>query len=152
MWELLSNLLPSWGWIAGIGVLPLLALAALAFMGVLGPVAGVAGKAGELAVTVVSGAWSGVVWLFQNIFGPGLKNIASNGSSILTVLALGAFLYAVADHNNTRQEVALTKSRDYFAQELKGFKATLAKTRQELAQCKAMVGKKLPQSGSGWPF
>lgn len=151
MWDIASYL-PSWGWIASLGVIPLLALAALAFMGVLGPVAGVAGKAGEFAVTVVSGVWSGVVWTFQNIFGPGLKNIASNGSSILTVLALGAFLWVAVDHNNTRQEVALAKSRDYFATELRGFKVTLNKTRQDLATCKAMVSKKLPQSGGVWPF
>jgi hypothetical protein len=117
-------------------------LVAAAVMGFgLAPVLSAAGKAGELLVKVASGAWDGVVWLFSNIFAPGLKNIASNGSSILTMLALAVGLYVVVDHNNTRQEVALAKSRDYFANEMRGFKATLNKTRQELATCKSLVGR-----------
>jgi len=138
MWDLL----PQFSWGLGLGTTALLVAGAVMLFGI-APVISALGQAAQLGVRVLSSIWDGVVWVFANIFAPGAKNIASNGSSILTVLALGVFLYAVADHNNTRQEVALAKSRDYFENEMRGFKATLAKTRQELATCKATVGKAL---------
>lgn len=141
MWELLSWLglgtsLP-FNWL-GLGLVPIaLLVAVLVFGG--SAVLGAAGKALELAVSIAGSIWDGTVWTFKNIFGPGLANIASNGSSILTVLAVGVVLWVGADFRNARQERALADSRDYFRQEMVGFKATLQKTRQELATCKAEV-------------
>jgi hypothetical protein len=135
--------MPTWLPGAGVGSLALL-VGALFLLGVT-PVIGALSRVAAVLI-------DGLRMLLEHIIIPGMKNIASNGASIICVcgIAYGAYLYA--DANNARTEVQLAKSRDYFATELRGFKVTLAKTRQELAQCKSAVNKKLSPSTSGWPF
>lgn len=133
MWDL-----PTWtglfhlNWVLALGVIPLaLIVAALVFGG--------GSKVVDLATSMASSIWDGVTWTFKNIFAPGALHIASNGAAIITTLACFATLWVAAEAHNARQEAELRGARDYFKNEMVGFKATLQKTRHELAQCKALV-------------
>lgn len=143
MWDLISNLLPWWApWAGGGSAVAL--VGALFLLGVT-PVIGALAKVA--AVLVDFGRM-----LLENVLVPGVLHIVKSTPAILTICLVGWLLYGVVDAQNARTEVALAKSRDYFATELRGFKSTLAKTRQELAQCKAVMGKKLPSPSNNWPF
>lgn len=147
MWDLFSNWLPWWmpTWLPlGGGASLVLLAGALALLGVT-PVIGALAK---IAAVVVDFARM----LLENIIIPGVKHILSNTASIVTICLCGWLLYGAVDAMNSRTEYELRKSRDYFATELRGFKATLAKTRQELAQCKAAVGKRVQNQAPAWPF
>lgn len=149
MWDLIPNI--SWLWGGGLLTTALL-IAAGAIFGI-GSVVKVVSAVAETLI-----AWltplgqlvvDGAVWFARNVLGPGIKDILDDWVTIVTVGCLGLTIYWGAELQNKRQERALIAQRDYFAEEMRGFKATLAKTRQELAQCKQMVGGKMQKSAPG---
>ncbi len=121
--DLLWNLFNPFAWFA----VPTLGFGAMTLIG-LGLTAAVLFLGGSTVINfmmkVASGTW--------DLIYPGVKNIMENGASIVVTLGCmyGAYLYASAESLETRRE--LTKQRDYFANELKGYKNTLARTREEL--------------------
>ncbi len=127
MWDLINPLswfvMPSLGF-GAMTILGLVAVVAILLLGGSGAL--------NLATKVGEKLWDWGSLVMDKVIIPGALNILSNGASIVVTLGCmyGAYIWAQAESASTRRE--LTKQRDYFANELKGYKNTLARTREEL--------------------
>lgn len=74
----ISGLAAALSWIPGGG----------AAIGIMVSVLKMVASAIEMAAPIISGIFSGIIWLWQKVLWPGLLNILSTWSSIFTVLLL----------------------------------------------------------------
>jgi hypothetical protein len=95
--SMLWDLLNTWtGWFGlGAGTLGL-GLTAAWFLGAMPVIGSIFSVLAAFLAPIFTAIGQGLVWVWQNVFWPGLKDILDDWVTIVTVLTLGAFLYFAA--------------------------------------------------------
>lgn len=141
--SLLASVHDYWGWFVGILGLS----AALSWIPGGGAAIGIAvsalkifASAIEAASPIISGIFSGIIWIWQKVLWPGLLNIFSNWATLFTVITLGGFIWfgVLADYKikHFSDQTALSKCYQQ-----------ISKNKNKLPDPEPEIGLQLP-----WPF
>jgi hypothetical protein len=76
-------------------------LALLGLSGFVGLATKILGAIIEIATPILKAVVDGIIWVWQNIFWPGLKNILNSWATVLTVGTMMACMFLVIHENDT---------------------------------------------------
>jgi hypothetical protein len=117
---------------------------AVRFLG-LAPVLAALGKAVEVALAVAQpllvAAAEGAVWLWQNVFWRGIKDIIDDWATLATVGAMGFFLWTSLEGKAKLQQHDLNK-------EIASVKKASAQCTAEMKKLRGVAGKLVPKAQS----